>query len=362
MKVLIISDAWHPQVNGVVRTYEHLGEELEKQGHDVKVVGPADFPITIPMPGYAEIKLALAPYGRLKRIIANYVPDQIHIATEGPLGRAARKYCVKNKIIFSTAYHTHFPDYIAKRVGKYLPFLYDISHKLAVRSVRKFHAPSSCVMISTRSLKQELRSWGFTSPMERVVRGANLDRFYPATEEEEKTEFKDLKKPIALYVGRIAIEKNLEDFLQMDWEGSKVLVGDGPSRIELQKKYPKAIFTGAKQGEELAAHYRSADVFVFPSRTDTFGIVLIEALASGLPIAGYNVTGPIDIITKPYLGELHETDIAIAAKNALVNGTPQERANHVKTEYTWGNASKQFKRVLKCSKYKERLEKQQLCS
>lgn len=346
MKVLIISDAWHPQINGVVRTYEHLGEELIKLGHDIKVIGPADFPLTIPMPGYSEIKLAIAPYKRISKIIANYMPDQIHIATEGPLGRAARRYCLKERRGFTTAYHTHFPDYIAKRLCKYLPFLYSTIHKFAIRIVRSFHNPSSCVMVATQSLEKELKQWGFTAPMKRLIRGADLDLYTPVKTEAEKTKFQNLKKPIALYVGRIAIEKNLEDFLSMEWEGSKVLVGDGPSRTLLEKKYPNAEFIGVQKGQDLAACYRSADIFVFPSRTDTFGIVLIEALASGLPVAGYNVTGPIDIITEPFLGALHDSDIADAAKRALECTDTKKRAAYVKKKYTWENAGKQFEDAL----------------
>ncbi len=346
MKILIITDAWHPQVNGVVRTYEHLSQELVKRGHNVKIIGPTDFPVRMPMIGYSEIKLAVAPDIRLGRIIAKYMPDQIHIATEGPLGRAARFHCIRNKIAFTTAYHTHFPDYMAKRVCKHAPIFYGIVHKFGRYLVRKFHKPSSCVMVATKSLEEELRSWRFKSPMASVVRGANLDIYYPPETDADKSEFKDLKRPIALYVGRIAIEKNLEDFLKMDWDGSKVIVGEGPQKREYKRKYPTAHFVGVKQREELAAHYRSSDVFVFPSRTDTFGIVLIEALACGLPVAGYNVTGPKDIITAPFLGAIHETDLSLAAKQALKHGTATQRAAHIKNTYSWEIAAKQFEQAL----------------
>lgn len=346
MKILIVSDAWHPQVNGVVRTYEYLSEELRKLGHEVRVIGPSDFAHTIPMPGYPEIRLAIAPHRRLNKIIANYMPDQIHIATEGPLGRAARRYCIKTGHCFTTAYHTHFPDYIAKRLCAHLPFLYKFVHGLTVKIVRHFHAPANCMMVATQSLEDELKSWGFKTPMARLTRGARLDLFYPAENEDSKPLFKNLPKPVALYVGRIAIEKNLTDFLDMPWSGSKVLVGDGPSRESLTKRYPEAHFVGSKQGEELAAHYRSGDVFVFPSRTDTFGIVLIEALASGLPVAGFNVTGPKDIITEPLLGAVHENDLSIAAEKAMQTGTPKERADHVKEKYSWASAGKQFEETL----------------
>ena len=338
MKLIIITDAWHPQVNGVVRTYENLSEQLEKLGHTVKVVGPSDFRVSIPMPGYPEIRLAINPYGRLKKIIDDYDPDCIHVSAEGPLGWAGRKYCIKHGKKYSTSYHTHFPDYVAKRLAKHVPFMYKTVHALAKKVIKHFHAPSSRMMIATQSLEDELKSWDFKTPMHRLSRGVKLDLFKPG----ENTVFPDLKGPIAIYVGRVAIEKNLEDFLKMDWNGSKVIVGDGPSRKHLESKYPDAVFVGTKQGEELAAHYRSADVFVFPSRTDTFGIVIIEALASGLPVAAYNVTGPKDIITEPFLGALEETDLSKAAKRALEHGTREERAAYTQKHYTWENAGKQY--------------------
>lgn len=337
MKILIVSDAWHPQINGVVRTYENLSEQLTSMGHDIKVIGPRDFPWRIPTPGYPEIKLAILPYHRMKKMIEDYQPERIHISTEGPIGTASRKYCLKNDIPFSTSYHTQFPDYLAKRLSKLLPFLYKPVHKIAVDIMRNFHAPSKVMMVATQSLEDTLNEWGFKTPKHRLTRGANLDLFYPG----ENTVYKDLKKPIAIYVGRIAIEKSIEDFLSMEWEGSKVVVGHGPSEEELKEQYPDAVFVGSKTGEDLGAHYRSADVFVFPSRTDTFGMVLIEALASGLPVAAYDVTGPKDIITEDYLGILDE-DLGKAAKQALNQGTKKQRADHVKNYYTWENVAKQY--------------------
>ena len=342
MKLLIISDAWFPQINGVVRTYEHLSEELRNMGHEVKVIGPADFPMRVPMLGYPEIKLAVAPYRRLKKMIEEYAPDKIHVSAEGPLGWAGRRYCLKNNIPFSTSFHTMFPDYVAKRVAKFIPPIYNFVHERAKRLVRGFHAPSSAMMVATQSLEDTLIEWGFQNPMHRLLRGVNLDLYYPG----ENTVYKDLKGPIALYVGRVAIEKSIEDFLEMEWDGSKVVVGDGPSKAMLEKKYPDAYFAGKRTGEDLAAHYRSADVFVFPSKTDTFGIVLIEALASGLPVAGYNVTGPKDIITEDFLGALTEDNLSEATYKAMEKGTPEQRAEHVKNTYTWGNVAKQFEDAL----------------
>ncbi len=342
MRFLIISDAWHPQVNGVVRTYEHLSKELVRRGHEVMVIGPRDFKFRLPTPGYSEIELALFAYNALKKKIESISPENIHIATEGPLGWAARRFCLENNIEFSTSYHTHFPDYAAKRVATIFPFLYKTVHEWTKIKIRDFHAPATSMLIATQSLEEELKAWGFKTPMHRFSRGINTDMFYPG----EKTHFKELKRPVALYVGRVAIEKNIEDFLLMPWEGSKVVVGEGPSLQDLKRKYPDTVFTGQLVGEELATHYRSADLFVFPSRTDTFGIVLIEALASGLPVAAYNVTGPKDIITEDFLGGLHETDLAAAAKLAMSRGDRASRSNHVKTTYTWEHAASQFEEAV----------------
>jgi len=338
MKLVIITDAWHPQVNGVVRTYEHLIAELERDGHEVHVISPSDFPRTMAMPGYGEIKLVIFPCKTLNDKINTIRPDFIHISTEGPLGWAGRKYCLRNKIAFTTSYHTHFPDYVAKRFAKFLPFLYRPLHAITKYIVRRFHDPAKAVMVATQSLEDDLLDWGFTSPMHRLTRGVDLDMFSPG----DKTLFDDLAQPVALYVGRVAIEKSIEDFLSMDWNGSKVVVGTGPLLDALKDKYPDVYFAGKKLGKDLVAHYQSADVFVFPSRTDTFGMVLIEALACGLPVAAYNVTGPKDIITEDYLGVLSDDDLAEAARQALGAGEPTKRAAHVKEYYSWGKAGEQF--------------------
>ena len=342
MKVLIISDAWHPQVNGVVRTYEYLCKELKDMGHHVEVIGPADFAASVPMPFYPEIKLVIRPFRRLKRLIEDYKPDKIHIATEGPLGWAARKYCLNNDIGFTTCYHTQFPDYVAKRFAWLIPPLYSVVHRIAIRVVRRFHTPSHNLMIATKSLEKQLLDWNFTTPIKPLSRGVELSIFSPDKQHGEKNPLKDLKGPIALYVGRIAIEKNLEDFLDMEWHGSKVMVGDGPTRISLEKKYPDVLFVGKKTRDELASYYRSSDLFVFPSKTDTFGIVLIEALACGLPVAAYNVMGPKDIIIHDYLGALDEDNLANAAKRALSNVDKEKCAQYIKDNYSWKAAGKQF--------------------
>lgn len=343
MKILVISDAWHPQVNGVVRTYEYLQTELQKMGHIMHVIGPADFSMTVPMPGYNEIKLAIFPYRHLEGMINKFAPDHLHIATEGPLGWAARKYCRRYKQIFTTSYHTQFPDYTARRIARYLPFLHDCVHRLGRAYVRRFHAPAGGVMVATASLANQLQSWGFQSPLFMVSRGADLSLFKPGPQ----TLFQDLPKPVALYVGRVALEKSIGDFLSMEWKGSKVIVGDGPSLKDLQKQYPEARFAGVKTGEELAEYYRSADLFVFPSKTDTFGIVIVEALASGLPVAAYNVTGPKDIISENFLGALTDKDLSKAAQAAIACGRPEERSAYAKKKYTWENAAHEFEAALK---------------
>lgn len=338
MKILIISDAWHPQVNGVVRTYEHLIQELEKQGHTVKIIGPSDFPYRLPCPFYNEIELTPFPTSRLRRKMDEFAPDHIHIAVEGPLGWAARKICVQRKIPFTTCYHTHFPDYLSIRLPRFLGFLRGPLSALSFYILGTFHNASAAVFIVSDNLARQLQSNGFKSPMKIMTRGVNTNIFHTG----DKTVFENLPRPIALYVGRVAKEKNIESFLKAKWAGSKVVVGDGPAREELEKKYPQAYFRGIKKGKDLADCYRSADLFVFPSKTDTFGMVNIEALACGLPIAAYPVNGPQDIVTAPELGHLDNNlekamEIAISQKTS-----PEFRLNHVKKMYSWEKATEEF--------------------
>lgn len=337
MKILIITDAWRPQVNGVVRTYEYLADELAAAGHPVKVIGPADFPFRMPLPFYREIELALLPARRLSKMIAAFQPDTIHIGTEGPLGRAARALCLKRGWPFTTCYHTQFPDYAAKRAAKIAPFLFHPVKKFTTRMLVKFHAPARAMMVATPSLRDELTAAGHSAPMAIWARGVYTTLFHPGP----ATLFADLPRPVALYVGRVAIEKNIEAFLGMAWTGTKVVVGDGPSLPELRAKYPHAVFAGKKTGEDLAAHYRSANVFVFPSRTDTFGMVITEALACGLPVAAYDVTGPRDIVTAPFLGALND-DLSTAAHAALKHGTAEQRHDHIRAHYSWPAIAQQF--------------------
>lgn len=337
MKILVVSDAWKPQVNGVVRTYEYLAAEMPARGHDFRVIGPADFPWRVPLPTYKEIELALFPLRRLRRMVDAFAPDAIHIATEGPLGKAARKLCLSRGWPFTTCYHTQFPDYAAKRAAKIMPILQGPVKNFTTAMLKKFHAPSSALMVASQTLALELQSQGYTAPMRLWARGVYVDIFHPG----DKNLFADLPRPVALYVGRVAIEKNIEAFLDMDWQGSKVVVGEGPALAELRVKYPAAVFVGKKTGKDLADHYRSADIFVFPSRTDTFGMVMPEALACGLPVAAYDVTGPRDIITAPFLGRLDD-DLGRAARAALLQGTAEERFAHVQAHYTWAAIARDF--------------------
>ncbi|MEM6781941.1 MAG: glycosyltransferase family 1 protein [Pseudomonadota bacterium] len=341
LRIIIVSDAWHPQVNGVVRTYEHITDELKAMGHEVLVVGPADFPMRMPLPGYSEIQLALFPRLRLAKMIREFNPNHLHVATEGPLGWAARNYAKKKGIHFTTSYHTHFPDYIAKRVKKYIPFLARPAKKLAFMRIRRFHNSGSAMFVATNSLERDLKRMKFEAPMYRLTRGVKIDQFQPG----EKNLFHDLPQPVALYVGRVAIEKSIHKFLEMDWKGSRIVVGDGPSMSYFKKRYPDAHFVGKKEGKELADHYRSSDVFVFPSKTDTFGIVIIEALACGIPVAGYDVTGPQDILTEPYLGAIDD-DLGTATQKALLVGNPEQRHAFAKENYSWREVANQFVRAI----------------
>jgi glycosyltransferase involved in cell wall biosynthesis len=341
-KILVVTDAWKPQVNGVVRTYEYLAIELEALGHEVKIIGPADFPLRLPTPGYREIETVLFPGRRLARLIDAYQPTSLHVATEGTLGWAARRYAIKHGIRYTSAYHTQFPDYLAQRVGWRLPFLENWVRARTDAVLRRFHKPAAGIITTTASIDAELRQRGYDSPLYRLTRGVPAAQFGPG----EATLFQGLKRPVALYVGRVAIEKNIGEFLSMPWEGSKVVVGDGPSLNELKAKYKDVIFTGRKTGTDLAAHYRAADIFVFPSRTDTFGIVLLEALASGLPVAAHDVPGPRDIITAPYLGVLHD-NLGSAAERALeIKDEAQKRRDHVRENYAWPAVARQFLAIL----------------
>ncbi len=300
MRILVATDAWHPQVNGVVRTLTMMAEAAKKLGADVSFLTPLSFR-TVAMPSYPDLRLALPYQAKIARLIADARPDSIHIATEGPIGLLVRRYCRQHQLPFTTSFHTRFPEYISAR----LP----VPESWIWRALRAFHGGSQAVMAATPALANELRARGFRN----VVlwpRGVDAALFHPRAVD------LGLPRPVFICVGRVAVEKNLEAFLDLDLPGSKVIVGDGPARAALQRKYPQASFLGARQGEALAEAYAAADVFVFPSKTDTFGLVLLEALASGLPVAAFPVTGPRDVIGNAPVGALND-DLRAASLSAL---------------------------------------------
>lgn len=328
MRILIVSDAWYPQVNGVVRTLSTVADELRAMGHHVRVIGPDKFK-TVPCPTYPDIALAINAPCKLPVLIDSYKPDAIHISTEGPLGYAARRYCLRRDLAFTTAYHTKFPEYIHARSRIPTAWTY--------RTMRHFHSAAERVMVSTASIERELARNGFSNIV-RWSRGVDTDLFRPR----DKGFFAD-PRPIALYVGRVAVEKNIAAFLDMPFDGTKVVVGDGPQLKQLRRRYPDVRFVGMKTGKDLASHYAASDVFVFPSRTDTFGLVLLEALSSGVPVAAYPVAGPVDVIDNAPVGVLSE-DLAGATAAAL-RVSPQACREHA-LKYSWQRSADQFLRNL----------------
>jgi glycosyltransferase involved in cell wall biosynthesis len=324
MRIVIVSDAWEPQINGVVTTLKRTCEELTALGHTAEVIHPNLFR-TVPCPGYRSIRLALLPGDRLTRLLDEFAPDAIHIATEGPLGLAARRYCLRRGIEFTTAYHTQFPEYLALRSP--------IPTRWTYAAVRRFHAAAARTMVATASQQAILEQHGFRH-LVRWSRGVDTTLFHP-----REKDFLRAPRPIAMYVGRVAVEKNLEAFLSLELPGSRFVVGDGPALPALRERFPDAHFTGFKQGEELARHLAAANVFVFPSRTDTFGLVLLEAMACGVPVAAYPVTGPRDVVLPGVTGALHD-DLGQAVRQAL-QLEPAACVAHAKT-YSWRNATLQF--------------------
>jgi glycosyltransferase involved in cell wall biosynthesis len=329
MRILIVSDAWFPQVNGVVRTLSVVADKLTAMGDTVEVIGPDRFR-NLPMPGYAEIRLAIAPKRRLAQLVADFAPEIIHIATEGPLGWAMRGLCRRNKWPFTTAFHTRFPEYLEARTR--------IPADWSWRMMRRFHEAGDGTFAATASLRQELAKRGFTK-IRAWTRGVDLERFNPAS----RDEWPGLPRPVFLYAGRVAIEKNIEAFLTLDLPGSKVVVGDGPALPALRHKFPDVTFTGYRENGALARSYAGADVFVFPSRTDTFGLVLLEALAAGTPVAAFPVTGPIDVITDERVGALDE-DLRAACLKAL--NCDRSMARRHAEAWSWDACVAQFRAAL----------------
>ena len=324
MRLLLVTDAWFPQLNGVVRALSTVLGELEKLGHETMVLSPDRFR-SVPAPTYPEIRLALTTPRAVGRFIDEAAPDAVHIATEGPLGLNARWCLTRRKMAFTTSFHTLFPQYLKLRFG--------IPERWTFAGLRRFHAGAAATMYNTPSMREMLADHGFQNLVQ-WIRGVDTGLFRPVP-----PAALDLPRPIQLYVGRIAVEKSIEDFLQLDTPGSKVLIGDGPQRQELEAKYPDAHFLGVKQGEELVAHYCAADVFVFPSRTDTLGLVNLEAMACGIPVAAYPVQGPIDVVADSGAGVLHE-DLGQAIRQAV--GIDPDICRARALEHTWEASARQF--------------------
>lgn len=331
MKVVVVTDAWSPQVNGVVRTLQATQRELERCGHPVALITPESF-MTVPCPGYPGIRLALLPYRALaRRLRAQLAQDgevAVHIATEGPLGWAARRYCLRRRIPFTTAYHTRFPQYLRAMLG--------VPEKWTCAAMRRFHAPSAVVMAATDTLKAELRAAGIER-VGRWTRGVDTELFHP-TEPLPLA----LPKPIFAFVGRVSVEKNIDAFLQLDQPGSKVVAGDGPALRRLRRRHPEVRFLGMQDSRQLARLYSAADVF--PSRTDTFGLVLLEALACGLPVAAYPVQGPLDVVGGSDVAVL-DVDLRRAALAAL--RIDRARCREFALTRSWRNATRQFVSLLR---------------
>ncbi|MGH8474621.1 MAG: glycosyltransferase family 4 protein [Methylococcales bacterium] len=324
MKIALISDAWHPQINGIVTTLSNIREALEKLGHEVQLLHPGLFK-TYPCPGYPEVGLAFLCGPKLRLLLKAFKPDAIHIATEGPVGYAARRYCRHRGFSYTTAFHSRFPEYLNMRVG--FPTLISRAY------LRWFHRKSHAVMVSTESLQKELAGRGFRN-LKNWPRGVDTELFKPR----DKAFLQD-PRPIFMYTGRVAIEKNIEDFLRLRLPGSKYVVGDGPRREELQRRYPEVRFTGYKKASELACYMAAADALVFPSRTDTFGLVLLEALASGIPVAAYPVPGPADVVRDARVGVL-DPDLGKAALQCLCLDSNQCRSYAL--QFSWQDSARRF--------------------
>jgi glycosyltransferase involved in cell wall biosynthesis len=325
LKVLIVTDAWSPQVNGVVRTLEILGQDLADLGHEVRYVTP-EKRLTFPLPTYNEIRLSLFTQWSLEQEIAEFAPDAIHIATEGTLGMATRSICLKYAIPFTTSFHTRFPEYIHARFPM-------VKADRVYRLLRWFHAPATAMMVATPSLRTELEARGFKN-LRLWSRGVDTARFRPIP----GAEF-PFPRPVWLYVGRIAVEKNIEAFLALDLPGTKVVIGEGPARGGLEKRYPKVKFLGPKTGEDLAHAYAASDVFVFPSLTDTFGLVVLEALSCGTPVAAFPVQGPRDVVGDAPVAAMDE-DLGTACRRALA--IPRAAAREFALAHSWRSCTEQF--------------------
>jgi glycosyltransferase involved in cell wall biosynthesis len=324
MRIALITDAWPPQVSGAALALQTVEAGLRQRGHNMEVAHPERFR-TFPCPTYPEIRLALRPMPQLVRILDAFCPEAVHIPVEGPLGLAGRRYCRRRKLAFTTSFMTKFPEYVQERFRLPASMLYPL--------FRWFHRPAARVMVSTPSLKKELEERGFRN-LVYWSRGVDHELFRPR----EKTAL-DVDRPVAMYMGRVAVEKNVEAFLRLELPGTKVVIGDGPALEHLREAYPEALFLGRKTGEDLAVHLAAADVFVFPSLTDTFGIVLLEAMACGLPVAAFPVVGPVDVVEPGRTGWL-DWDLQKAVHRAL-ELNPRDCREHA-LRYTWKRSIDQF--------------------
>lgn len=328
MRILIATDAWHPQVNGVVRTLGQTAHHLKELGHEVQFITPQTF-TTYPCPTYPAIRLAAFPKHGVRRLLREFRPEAIHIATEGPIGHAARGWCRSLSLPFTTSYHTQFPEYVRARVP--LPISWSYAY------LKRYHGLAARTMVATPSMKRILEARGFKN-LEIWARGVDSTLFQPGPKS-----FLSDDRPISMYMGRVAVEKNIEAFLDLDLPGSKYVVGDGPDLEQLRRRYPRVIFTGQKTGKELTAHIAAADVFVFPSLTDTFGLVLLEAMACGVPVAAYPVTGPIDVVQQGKTGVLDQ-DLHKAILGAL-KLDPADCVAYAR-QHSWQNWTERFVSLL----------------
>jgi glycosyltransferase involved in cell wall biosynthesis len=324
MRVLVATDAWHPQVNGVVRTLTSLSQSARRLGVDIEFLTPDGFRC-IPIPTYPGLRLALPRRREIARRIEAAKPDAIHIATEGPIGRAVSGYCRRRGRPFTTSYTTRFPEYISARAPIPQAWIYG--------ALRRFHAAATVTMVATPSLMTELRQRGFSN-LGMWTRGVDTDLFRP-----DRAIELDFARPIFVSVGRVAVEKNLEAFLSLDLPGTKVVIGTGPEEAALKRRFPDAKFLGLLENGTLAAHLAAADVFVFPSRTDTFGVVQLEALASGVPVAAFPVTGPKDVVGGHPVGVLNE-NLRVACIEAL--GISRTACRAFALSRSWENSARQF--------------------
>ncbi|PHR59704.1 MAG: alpha-mannosyltransferase [Robiginitomaculum sp.] len=343
MRIMLVTDAWEPQVNGVVRTLTKTVDECRAMGHEVEVIHPGLGYRSFPLPTYPEIKMSIGAKGDIERRIRDFEPDGIHIATEGSLGQAARSLCLKWAWPYSTSYHTKFPEYVKERFW-FIPLA------AGYWFMRRFHNTGGCMMVATPSMRDDLAKKGFKNIIP-WARGVDTELFRPQIRDEKEGVYKGLARPIFVNVGRVAPEKNIETFLETDLPGTKVVVGDGPAINALREKYPDIVFTGPKFGDDLARYFADADVFLFPSLTDTFGLVILESMACGTPVAGFKVPGPKDIIPGSNAGAIDD-DLSKAALACLKLDRKKVRA-YAET-YSWKSCAEEFVQNLEVPPMPER--------